>query len=33
VQLLERISAREELRDVPFDKPAAARALRLYLGD
>lgn len=33
VQLLERISDREELRDVPFDKQAAARALRLYLGD
>ncbi|NUP12139.1 MAG: hypothetical protein HOW73_39335 [Polyangiaceae bacterium] len=33
VQLLERISEREELREVPFDKPAAARALRLYLGD
>lgn len=33
VALLERISEREELLDVPFDKPAAARALRLYLGD
>jgi hypothetical protein len=33
VQLLDRISGREELRDVPFDKHGAARALRLYLGD
>lgn len=33
VELLGRISEREELKDVPFDKPAAARALRLYLGD
>ncbi len=33
VQLLQLISDREELRDLPFDKHAAARALRLYLGD
>ncbi|MFO0552154.1 MAG: hypothetical protein U0271_27455 [Polyangiaceae bacterium] len=32
-QLFEQISSREELRDVVFDKPGAARALRLYLGD
>ncbi|MBK8941186.1 MAG: hypothetical protein IPM79_27145 [Polyangiaceae bacterium] len=33
VELLSRISERVELREVPFDKAAAARALRLYLGD
>ncbi len=33
VELFDRISARVELKDAPFDKPAAARALRLYLGD
>jgi hypothetical protein len=33
VDLFDRIADREELRDVPFDKHAAARALRLYLGD
>ncbi|HTJ84588.1 MAG TPA: hypothetical protein VL400_22870 [Polyangiaceae bacterium] len=33
VDLFDRISEREELKDVPFDKQAAARALRLYLGD
>ncbi len=31
--LFERISQRDELSGVAFDKPAAARALRLYLGD
>jgi hypothetical protein len=31
--LFERISRRDELAGTPFDKPAAARALRLYLGD
>ncbi len=31
--LFERISAREELRDQPFDRRAAAMALRLYLGE
>jgi hypothetical protein len=33
VELFERISQREELAGVAFDRPAAARALRLYLGD
>ena len=32
-QLFEQISQRDELSGVPFDKQAAARALRLYLGD
>lgn len=32
-ELFERISQRDELAGIPFDKPAAARALRLYLGD
>src|SRR5262245_13984053 len=32
-QLVAQISKRDELSGVPFDKPAAARALRLYLGD
>lgn len=32
-ELFERISQRDELRDLPFDKRDAARALRLYLGD
>lgn len=32
-ELFERISRRDELQGVAFDKPAAARALRLYLGD
>ncbi len=32
-QLFERISRRDELEGVPFDRAAAARALRLYLGD
>ncbi len=32
-KLLDRISEREELQGTPFDKPGAARALRLYLGD
>lgn len=31
--LFERISRRDELRDVPFDRRAAAVALKLYLGD
>lgn len=31
--LFERISEREELRDQPFDRRAAAMALRLYLGE
>jgi hypothetical protein len=31
--LFERIGQREELRDIPFDRRAAASALRLYLGD
>jgi hypothetical protein len=30
--LFERISKREELAGVAFDRPAAARALKLYLG-
>ncbi len=30
--LFERISKREELAGAPFDRPAAARALKLYLG-
>jgi hypothetical protein len=33
VELFERISRRDELAGVPFDRPAAARALRLYLGE
>lgn len=33
VELFDRISQREELAGVAFDRPAAARALRLYLGD
>jgi hypothetical protein len=33
VDLFARIGDREELRDSPFDKQAAARALRLYLGE
>jgi len=32
-ELFGRISEREELKELPFDKPGAARALRLYLGD
>jgi hypothetical protein len=32
-QLFDRISRRDELAGVAFDRPAAARALRLYLGD
>lgn len=31
--LFERISQRDELKGVPFDKKEAARALRLYLGE
>lgn len=33
IDLFEAISEREELKDIPFDRHAAARALRLYLGD
>ena len=32
IQLFERMSQRE-LAGVPFDRPAAARSLKLYLGD
>ena len=32
-QLFEQISQREELKTVPFDRRAAAEALKLYLGD
>ena len=32
-ELFERIGQREELRDIPFDRKAAAGALRLYLGE
>jgi hypothetical protein len=32
-QLFEQISRRDELAGAPFDKPGAARALKLYLGD
>lgn len=32
-QLFERISKRDELAGVPFDKQATARSLKLYLGD
>jgi hypothetical protein len=32
-QLFDQISRRDELAGVPFDRQAAARALRLYLGD
>jgi hypothetical protein len=32
-QLFDQISKRDELVGVPFDKGAAARALKLYLGD
>ena len=32
-ELFERISQRDELAGAPFDKHAAARALKLYLGD
>jgi hypothetical protein len=32
-ELFERIGQREELRDIPFDRKAAASALRLYLGE
>ena len=32
-ELFEQISRRDELAGVPFDRQAAARALRLYLGD
>lgn len=32
-ELFERISQRDELAGVPFDRKGAARALRLYLGD
>jgi hypothetical protein len=32
-ELFDQISRREELDGVPFDKKAAARALKLYLGD
>jgi hypothetical protein len=32
-ELFERIGQREELRDIPFNRKAAAEALRLYLGD
>jgi hypothetical protein len=31
-ELFQAISQREELAGVPFDRPAAARALKLYLG-
>jgi hypothetical protein len=31
-ELFDRISKRDELSGVPFDKPGAARALKLYLG-
>jgi hypothetical protein len=33
VKLFESISQRDELSDVPFDRLAAAKALKLYLGD
>jgi hypothetical protein len=33
VQLFEEISKRDVLTKVPFDRRAAAAALRLYLGD
>jgi hypothetical protein len=33
IGLFDAISEREELKDVAFDRPGAARALRLYLGD
>ncbi len=33
VKLFDAISDREELKETPFDRQAAARALRLYLGD
>jgi hypothetical protein len=32
-ELFERIGHRDELRDIPFDRRAAAGALKLYLGD
>ncbi len=32
-ELFESIGQREELRDVPFDRRAAAQSLKLYLGD
>ena len=32
-ELFEQIGNRDELRDVPFDRRAAAQALRLYLGE
>ncbi len=32
-ELFERISLRDDLAEVPFDKQSAARALRLYLSD
>lgn len=32
-ELFERIGQREELRDIPFNRKAAAEALRLYLGE
>ena len=31
--LFDQISKREELANVPFDRKAAARALRMYLGE
>jgi hypothetical protein len=31
-ELFDLISKREELVGVPFDRPAAARTLKLYLG-
>ena len=32
-ELFEGISQREELQDIPFDRKAAALALKLYLGE
>lgn len=32
-QFFEQVSAREEIASAPFDRPSAARALRLYLGN
>ena len=31
--LFDQISKREELANVPFDRKAAARSLRMYLGE
>jgi hypothetical protein len=33
IELFEQIGLRDELRDVPFDRRAAAESLKLYLGD